>query len=106
MVELGAMSWSTAKKQVVHQTAITFNLHRGSPTDLLGDEITRIRVLTIISLPLFEYDPEQAWMSGFVAGSQLGRGFLVRGVSAAWRGAGGIRFEGDRHIGQCLNECL
>jgi hypothetical protein len=69
-------------------------------TNLLGDEITRIRITTLPSLVLFEYDPEQARMSGFVATSQLGRGFLVRGIGAGIltrRRGGGIRIEGDGH---------
>jgi hypothetical protein len=106
MVELGAMSWSNQQdKSFVSQPPL-IDSGVASPTDLLGDEITRIRILAVIPLPLFEDNLEQAWMSGFVSGSQLGRGFLVRGISVGRRRAGGVGFECDGHRKQRLNRCL
>lgn len=66
-------------------------------TDLLGDQVARVRILAIIALTLFEDDLEQIRMRGFIARSEFGRGFLVRGIGTGFLARrGGIK--GDGHV--------
>lgn len=66
-------------------------------TDLLSDQVARVRIVAIIALTLFEDDPEQIRMRGFIARSQFGRGFLVGGIGTGFLARrGGIK--GDGHV--------
>ena len=67
-------------------------------THLLSYQITRISILAIISLTLFEDDLEQACMCRLIARSQFGRRLLVWGKRLGARTRrGGLRLKSDSH---------